>query len=264
MLLDRMFEYTDESIANQFRNGRIPLFDKLIKLPCLFMEEGKREEIARVGRIVEARLSGDEIVIELVFDPNAPALLNSHIFANKLDFDMPKEFEFSRNHWAVKDVDLYQTLLRHFQPPRQRPKVFSISEHEKIEPQLMSAMMPFAADFDAVYETLKETAEGVGLRCRRADDIWEDPAVIQDVVNLIDRSRVIVCDCTDRNPNVFYEIGIAHALGREVILITQNEADIPFDLRHLRHARYLNNREGRAELADALTKRLRKVLELDD
>jgi hypothetical protein len=94
------------------------------------------------------------------------------------------------------------------------------------------------------------------LRCRRADDIWENPAVIQDVVSLIDRSAVVVCDCTGRNPNVFYETGIAHALGREVILITQSEADIPFDLRHLRYVRYLNNGEGRAELQDVLGKRL--------
>jgi hypothetical protein len=50
------------------------------------------------------------------------------------------------------------------------------------------------------------------------------------------RSRVVICDCTGRNPNVFYEIGIAHTLGREVILITQNPEDIPFDLRHLRSA----------------------------
>src|SRR6266700_3613748 len=44
---------------------------------------------------------------------------------------------------------------------------------------------------------------------------------------LIDRSRVVICDCTKRNPNVFYEIGIAYTLGRDVILITQNDADVP-------------------------------------
>ena len=48
---------------------------------------------------------------------------------------------------------------------------------------------------------------------------------------------------TGRFPNVFYEARIAHTLGREVILITQNENDIPFDLRHLRYVRYLNNAE---------------------
>lgn len=78
----------------------------------------------------------------------------------------------------------------------------------------------------------------------------------QDIVSLIDRSLVVVSDCTGRNPNVFYETGIAHTLGREVVLITQNEADIPFDLRHLRFVRYLNDREGLAALSTRLLTRL--------
>ncbi|MBV8755061.1 MAG: hypothetical protein JO328_19565 [Hyphomicrobiales bacterium] len=122
-------------------------------------------------------------------------------------------------------------------------------------------MMPFHPTFDAVYAVLKQTAEAVGLRCRRADDIWENPAVIQDVVSLIDRSKVVICDCTGRNPNVFYEIGIAHTLGREVILITQHEADIPFDLRHLRYVRYLNNGEALSALGSRLQSRLSDIAE---
>ena len=116
-------------------------------------------------------------------------------------------------------------------------------------------MMPFLPSFDPVYGALRASSESAGLRCRRADDIWENPAVMQDVVSLIDRSSVVICDCTGRNPNVFYEIGIAHALGREVILITQAEVDIPFDLRHLRFVTYLNNGEGLAALRARLEPR---------
>ena len=117
-------------------------------------------------------------------------------------------------------------------------------------------MMPFHPDFDRVYEVLQGVAGVVGLRCRRADDIWENPAVMQDVVSIIDRSRVVIADCTGRNPNVFYEIGIAHTLGWEVILITQKAADIPFDLRHLRYVHYLNHGEGLSALANRLRSRL--------
>jgi hypothetical protein len=161
--------------------------------------------------------------------------------------------------WSVKDVDLYRTLLRNSQPRRQRPKVFQLAEYENIEPSLVSAMMPFNPSFDDVYATIQRTAKTVGLRCRRADDIWENPAVIQDVVWLIDRSSIVICDCTGRNPNVFYEIGIAHALGREVILITQAEEDIPFDLRHLRFVPYLDNGEGLNALSTRLQPRLAAV-----
>jgi len=52
--------------------------------------------------------------------------------------------------------------------------------------------------------------------------------------------------------NVFYELGIAHTLGRTVIIITQNEDDIPFDLRHLRYFKYEDNKEGWKKLKETL------------
>jgi len=156
-------------------------------------------------------------------------------------------------------VDLYRVLLRNTQQRRQRPTVFQLTDYENIEPTLVSVMMPFDLAFNAVYATLQQAAKAAGLRCRRADDIWENPAIIQDVVSLIDRSKVVICDCTGRNPNVFYEIGIAHTLGREVILITQADADIPFDLRHLRYVRYLNNGEGLQTLRERLQPRLAEL-----
>lgn len=164
--------------------------------------------------------------------------------------------EFTRTHWAIKDADLFRVLLRELQPRRTGPKVFSSADSEQIEPTLVSAMMPFHPSFDKVYAALQASAVSAGMRCRRADDIWENPAVIQDVVSLIDKSSVVICDCSGRNPNVFYEIGIAHTLGREVILITRTESDIPFDLRHLRYVSYLNNGEGLDALKVRLSARL--------
>jgi hypothetical protein len=258
--MGRMFEYTDDLIADQFRQNGSPLLDRLTALPCLFCEEGTADEPAYVGQINRARVSGRDLSLEISFDAEVPPLQNSMIYANRGELKMPRDFEFSRNHWAVKDVDLYRFMLRNVRPRRQRPTVFQIPEHENIEPTLASAMMPFDVGFTPVYDSIKQAAENVGLRCRRADDIWENAAIIQDVVALIDRSRIVICDCSDRNPNVFYEAGIAHTLGREVILITQSEHDIPFDLRHLRYVKYLNNAEGRAALTDALQSRMQTLL----
>ena len=172
---------------------------------------------------------------------------------------LTNKFEFTRTHWAVKDFDLYKSLLVNSKPVRLSPKVFSLPQYETIIPTLVSAMMPFEMNFNAVYEALKEASKLSGLHCRRADDIWENPEVIQDVVSLIDKSRIVIADCTNRNPNVFYEIGIAHTLGREVILITQNEYYVPFDLRHLRYIKYLNNQEGLAKLSELLQARLEAI-----
>lgn len=260
MALGRVFEYTEAPLVEQFSQDGQPAFDKLTRLPCLFMDEGTGAEVCRVGTITRTRLVNREVIFDYALDADVPPLENSLVYANRLALDMPQDFEFSRNHWAVKDVDLYRLLLRTVRPRRQRPTVFRIDEHERIEPELVSVMMPFEAGFNSVYESIRGAAANAGLRARRADDIWENPAIIQDVVSLIDRSRVVVCDCTGRNPNVFYEAGIAHALGREVILITQTDHDIPFDLRHLRYVRYLNNGEGRAVLTATLQGRLETIL----
>lgn len=258
MLRARVFEHTDDRLRQRFEsNGRVD-WNALAELPALFMEEGKGNEIARVGRIMRARLSNRDVVLEYTYDPYVPPIANERLVELAVELDID-DFEFHRTHWAVKDVDLFQIMLRHTQPRRPSPKVFTISDPPKIEPSLVSAMMPFDPGFTAVHAAIKDAAEAAGLRCRRADDIWENPAVIQDVVSLIDRSKVVVCDCTGRNPNVFYEIGIAHTLGRDVILLTQHEGDIPFDLRHLRYLKYLNNGEGLAELKAKLTERLSDI-----
>jgi hypothetical protein len=253
----RALEHTERHLSERFRPGGQLDLPSLIALPTLFLEEssGRGDQVARVGTITRARVSGRDLLLEYAYDVGLPPLTNNRLEAFAADLDIG-EFEFHRTHWAVKDVDLFRVLLRNMQPRRQRPRVFQLADPENIEPSLISAMMPFHPGFDAVYGALKTAAEGAGLRCRRADDIWENPAVIQDVVSLIDRSAIVICDCTGRNPNVFYEIGIAHSIGREVILITQAEADIPFDLRHLRFVRYLNNGEGLAALVERLQSRL--------
>lgn len=256
----RIFEYTETDLVDKLKPyGQLDL-KALLLLPTLFVSEtfGRGDQVAYVGTIIRARASGSDIALEYIFDPGTPPITNAQLQAFSTELDL-QDFQFQRTHWAVKDVNLFKVLLRNLQPRTNRPTVFRVSDPESIEPTLISAMMPFHPRFIPVYEKLKSTAEAAGLRCRRADDIWENPLVIQDVVSLIDKSKLVICDCTDRNPNVFYEIGIAHTLGRETILITQSESDIPFDLRHLRYVHYLNNGEGLTELSNRLKQRIESI-----
>lgn len=260
-MLGRTFEYTSDELVTRFKPNGIINFDAIRALPTLFMEEtwGTEPQFARVGRIITAYESGGTISLEYFYDPEIAPISNETLKQISRELDIV-EFEFNRTHWAIKNQDLFRVLLRHSSPRRKQPKVFSLCDPEQIESVLVSAMMPFSPLFDQVYTALQEISEQYGLRCRRADDIWENPAVMQDVVSLIDKSRIVICDCTNRNPNVFYEVGIAHTLGREVILITQIESDIPFDLRHLRYITYLNSREGLQDLKSKLENRISALL----
>lgn len=105
--IGRMFEYTDSHIAAQFRDSNNNLLlDCLTSLPCLFCEEGTKDETAYVGQINRARSSGGSLLLEISFDAEIPSFRNKKLYENRAELDMSHDFEFSRNHWAVKDVDL--------------------------------------------------------------------------------------------------------------------------------------------------------------
>jgi len=140
------------------------------------------------------------------------------------------------------------------------PNLFQIPS-EPVDQNLIAVMMPFRAELSDVYETIKDAARMTGLYCKRVDDIWDHSTVIQDVFSLIFQSYIVVCDLTGKNPNVFYEAGIAHTLGKHMVPITQSEDDIPFDLKHHRYAKYLNNNEGRVKLKEDLASRFRTLAE---
>ena len=140
------------------------------------------------------------------------------------------------------------------------PKVFSVPEGEP-DSQSVAVMMPFAAEFTPVCNAIRAACEDVPLSCCRADDIWEDSTFIQDVFNLIFKSSIVIVDFTGRNPNVMYETGISHTLGKHVVPVTQNIEHVPSDLRHHRVLKYLPNKEGLNDLTLRLTERLRTLRE---
>ncbi len=100
-------------------------------------------------------------------------------------------------------------------------------------------IMPFEEEFDSIYvDFLKPTLEEVGFEIIRADDIQDQQNILKSVVDGINRSDLIVADLTTNNPNVFYELGLAHALQKPVILVTQSIDEVPFDLKSYRLLEY--------------------------
>jgi len=106
-------------------------------------------------------------------------------------------------------------------------------------------LMPFSESWsDRIWnKLLKPIIEACGFVAVRADDLYGRD-VMEDVWKGICEARFIVAEITGRNPNVFYELGIAHTIGKPVILLTQRAEDIPFDLNRYRHIIYQDNMDG--------------------
>lgn len=142
-----------------------------------------------------------------------------------------------------------------------RPGVFEVPSGD-VDPSLVAVMMPFTPQFEPVFDAIHAAAKASGGSAVRVKDIWEHSTIIQDVFALIFRAQVVVCDFTGKNPNVFYEAGIAHTLGKIVVPITQSHEDVPFDVRHHRYLHYLGNTEGLTKLTAELTVKLRGDLKI--
>lgn len=97
-------------------------------------------------------------------------------------------------------------------------------------------MQPFGAPLGDYYEKIYRPAiEKAGLRPVRADaEIFATGKIMDQVWNGINAAKVLVAELTTRNPNVFYELGLAHAMKKPVVLVSAKEEDVPFDLQHIR------------------------------
>lgn len=233
-----------------------------------------------------------EVLSELnAKQPAAPGLTSREIIAVIEHLLHPDHFLFESRLDRTKAIDAVKTCLKSASltiselqtglvrvcplsgefistafesPPTERlltfkPEIFKVPE-KSVNPKLVSVMMPFNAGFLETYDAIKNVANHMSLECLRADDIWDNTTFMQDIFNLIFCARVVVVDFTGRNPNVMYETGIAHTLGKSVIPITQSINDIPSDLGHHRALKYLPNKEGYRNLSNDLYKRLKIIM----
>lgn len=96
-------------------------------------------------------------------------------------------------------------------------------------------IMPFGPGFDDRFKTVYAPAiNDAGLQPLRADSLSKPSSIIEDIWRSIKQSVLLLADLTGQNPNVFYELGLAHAIGKPAVLITDRVQAVPFDLRSLR------------------------------
>ena len=138
-----------------------------------------------------------------------------------------------------------------------RPTVFKVPTSQPRSDQC-GVLMPFTPLLNEIYEeNLAPAIKASGFEPLRADEIWRDSVLVNDIFDLIYGSAVIIADLSGRNANVLYELGIAHTLGRPVVPIVQEPNDIPFDLRHHRYLQYDATQAGRHTLEQGIGERLK-------
>jgi len=124
-------------------------------------------------------------------------------------------------------------------------------------------IMPMGGWFDFYYEDVFYPAiAAAGLQPRRADDLYRPSAIVHDIWEYTNKARLVLADLTGKNPNVFYELGLAHAIGKPAILLAESMDDVPFDLRSLRVIVYdKNSPDWGAQLAKSIRVAIEEVLE---
>lgn len=197
----------------------------LAKILARGLASEQRDTVLRGMPIVVNKRSADEFTFYR-------ALLDTYEARKTLDFavDLFHRIEGTRSFYQDVGVDLDRLRLllnRHQARVQSKGKPF------------VFVLMPFREEHLAIYErTIKPTLEVIGCRVEHAKDVHTVERIVDAIFSQIARAQFIVADTSGKNPNVFYEIGYAHALGKKVILLVQDTQDIPFDIAGLRHIQY--------------------------
>jgi hypothetical protein len=172
---------------------------------------------------------------------------------------------------------LFQVLQSEIR--RKQEEEFDILPRDpvKIDRRLCFVMMPFSPrkDFDPVYTRIRRAVKKHGLKCVRSDNVFDTRAVVLDIWDNIRRSRVCVADISTqcipkneivtetKNANVFYELGMAHALPKRVVLISReprSDEKPVFDVNYVRCIYYRNTPRGLTDLEKKISRTIRTAL----
>jgi hypothetical protein len=133
---------------------------------------------------------------------------------------------------------------------------FEIVQALKMRPKAF-LLMPFKSEFDFVHGVIRDSMNDFGLDCVRADQIGISRPVMEDVRTSIAEADLVIVDFTGKNPNVYYEAGLADAMRKDWIVLAQSTEDLTFDVRHIRCIQYSNvmgaDQKLRTDLDSALS-----------
>jgi hypothetical protein len=161
--------------------------------------------------------------------------------------DLEQRMAGRENLIAVADAEIEKELAKQDEKPdtKKSKRIFVV--------------MPFDPEFNDIYMLgIREVAEKLGIVVERADSIEHNQSIPELIKERILKCDAVIAETSKPNPNVFYEIGLAHGAEKETILLCRDVKSIPFDLGSINHLVY----SSIVELRERLEKRIRATFEL--
>jgi hypothetical protein len=184
---------------------------------------------------IRAVLRGSRVTLEID---------DVHVLTGNLSFSP------SQGQVGVICIGRTDTVVENFHIEAEKAKAFVI--------------MQFSSPFDDIHrEVIKIVCEEFNLEAVRADESYKPAIIISEIAQQIAEAKVIIAEITPANPNVYYEVGYAHALGKPTILLADRAkvSELPFDLSAWRTLFYENSIAGKSRVEEGLRKHLKAILE---
>lgn len=122
-----------------------------------------------------------------------------------------------------------------------------------INPRQVFVLTPFNSDEDDTYQTIKAACSAAKLSCMRGDEENATGDILRHITKKIAQSGLIIANISGRNPNVFYELGIAEAMSKKIIVVDRYSDEVPFNVAARRIVFFRSQDELWSKLDDALT-----------
>jgi hypothetical protein len=167
-------------------------------------------------------------------------------------YDSSKRLEESERRWKDMNHLLISSQNRQDTNVPQLPIIYSAflknfgindSTDLDIDIRQVFVLTPFNSNYISSFEAIRTACSILSLNCIRGDEEFIPDEIFPHILKQILRSRLIIANITGRNPNVLYELGIAHAIGKPTIIVSENFAQIPFDLSSKRIIIYEDNKD---------------------
>lgn len=210
--------------------------------------------LMRLRRRIRIRRDDNGVHLDLMrekYENKTDEMLENYISTSDAFTDMYHLLIYSPEriqvHREVPNFSFFQSLNINF-------------EDIKIKDFSVMCLMPFNKKYNKSYAQIKEICEDFKFECRRSDEEFvPNMQILPQIVKMILESEIVIAVLNGRNPNVFYEIGIAHSVGKPVLLLSDmsrmESKDIPFDVQSIYCIQYNNP----AELKQELSKRLIEI-----